>query len=321
MVNRLRVLCLATMLVCLTLAPASRGTTEESTPPESSPDRTALEALLPDSGDVPGCTCIAPPRFYNRGTLWDYINGGADTYLQYGFRLLLVSDWTAERDSTRLSAEVYRMESPNHAFGIYSAERFGDETPIDIGVESYRGAYFLNFWKGPYYVKLSAMRSSKAAEESMMELAAAVAESIRGDFAPPELFERFPEEDRVQRSERFVPNNFLGHAFLKNGHLADYESGDDSYRVFLADMESAEAAAKAFEEFTVFLSSGDRDVTRRRKSGYEMVAAGTGTATVVFRFRSYVGGVLGLEESARAQAVAETLANGLRSLTPNGNKK
>ena len=309
------------MPCCFAFVPAGPDAACAQTAPQDGPNLPALETLLPDPGALGGCAPTSPPLFFNRGTLWDYINGAADAYLRYGFEQLLVSQWTTTKDSTRLTIEIYRMESPDHAFGIYSAERSPDDPPIAIDVDGYQGTYFLNFWKGPHYVKLSSMRSSKSAGKALLDLATAVSASIPGRFDPPELFRFFPAEGRIERSERFVPDNFLGHAFLKNGHLLEYRRDDNRYHLFLADIESSIAATKAFEDLREFLASAGQSPSCRRRSDVQILVTKTGARQVVFQFQSYVGGVLGLEDVRRAEALVETVVERLAERSPNRGKK
>ncbi len=322
MVNGFRMVLFGIVMpCCFAFVPAGPEAVCARAAPQDGPDLPALEALLPDPGALGGCARTSPPLFFSRGTLWDYINGAADTYLQYGFEQLLVSQWTTTKDSTRLTIEIYRMESPDHAFGIYSAERSPDDRPIAIDVDGYQGAYFLNFWKGPHYVKLSSMRSSKGAGEALLNLARAVSASIPGRFDPPELFRFLPKEGRIERSERFVPDNFLGHAFLKNGHLLEYRRDENRYHLFLADIESSIAATKAFEDFRQFLVSAGQSPSYRRKSDIQILVTKTGARKVVFQFHSYVGGVLGLEDIRSAEALVETVVDQLAVRSPHREKK
>lgn len=60
----------------------------------------------------------AQSRTFTETSLYGYINGGAELYLEYGFDTLLVTELVIE--GSDIKAEVYRMKDPEAAFGIFS---------------------------------------------------------------------------------------------------------------------------------------------------------------------------------------------------------
>jgi hypothetical protein len=61
---------------------------------------------------------ISREQIFTANELWGLINGGADLYLEYGFDYLLLQEITLEEQFFRI--EVYVMDDPVSAFGIYS---------------------------------------------------------------------------------------------------------------------------------------------------------------------------------------------------------
>ena len=59
---------------------------------------------------------------YDGNSLWGYINGGADLYLEYGFESVIVHE--IEFRSKTIRFDLYRMSDPKAAFGIYSVYSF-----------------------------------------------------------------------------------------------------------------------------------------------------------------------------------------------------
>ena len=66
---------------------------------------------------------------YNRNTLFEYINGGAELYLAYDFQQALVRRYTGPNNA-EIILDIYDMGNSEDAFGIFSVER-QDE---DIGI-------------------------------------------------------------------------------------------------------------------------------------------------------------------------------------------
>ncbi|MCK9421610.1 MAG: hypothetical protein M0Q38_03335 [Bacteroidales bacterium] len=67
--------------------------------------------------DFPGAL-VTNPTAYDPESIWNYMNTGVDLYLEYGFKSVLVQEIVWEHE--KVKAEVYRMGSPEEAFGIYS---------------------------------------------------------------------------------------------------------------------------------------------------------------------------------------------------------
>lgn len=58
-------------------------------------------------------------RYFDGNSLWGYMNGGADLYLEYGFRALRVQDLVVDSQEVRL--EIFRMDDPFASRALYSA--------------------------------------------------------------------------------------------------------------------------------------------------------------------------------------------------------
>src|SRR5512143_1516884 len=66
---------------------------------------------------------------YAGGSLYTYMDGGADLYLEYGFSGLSVRRYARGKD--RYLVELYEMKAPEAAFGVYSYNRrLGSESEL-----------------------------------------------------------------------------------------------------------------------------------------------------------------------------------------------
>lgn len=65
---------------------------------------------------------ITRERDFNGTALYGFMNGGSDLFLEYGFRDLKALELTYK--GTPFTVEVYRMPTPEDAFGIYSQHTF-----------------------------------------------------------------------------------------------------------------------------------------------------------------------------------------------------
>lgn len=274
-------------------------------------ERDALRVLLPTGKGPSGWKISSDPMFFESHNLWEYIDGQAEMYLQYGFQLVIAADYSIGGNPTALVIDVYQMESPVHAFGIYAAERSPEDRFIDVGAEGYLGENVLNFWKGPYYIKITSFHQSPETKEILLELSRAVAGRIPGDYAEPVLFSIFPEENRTQKSERYIPQHFLGHSFLKNGYRVDYKLGENRYQLFLSDNDSPEEAEASLRKYRDFLESSKERVSHRKEEDVQRIDTESGK--MIFQYRSFVGGVLNRKDSAEAETIIQDMIKKLRS--------
>ena len=102
---------------------------------------------------------VGPLTVYNRNNLFDYMNGEAEAYLPFGFRLLYVSIFSTEKTDSRMVLEIYDMSTPQGAGGIlkkYSSEGgsslpgTGEAAWSDKGIVLLRqGNYFMRIFPDP----------------------------------------------------------------------------------------------------------------------------------------------------------------------------
>lgn len=88
---------------------------------------------------------------FDGSSLWGYINGGADLYLEYGFTNLTVHEIDFRGSSLRF--DLYRMNDPAAAYGIFSVSTFMCDSVTGPGefncstkwqIQAVRGNYYLS---------------------------------------------------------------------------------------------------------------------------------------------------------------------------------
>jgi hypothetical protein len=115
-------------------------------------------------------------RTFTESSLYGYINGGAELYLEYGFDTLMVTEM--EVDGSDIKLEVYRMKDPEAAFGIFSVSRFRCNGGAGLTEHICRSAYQLQFCKGPYYVSIINDTGSEADQKRSADLATILVANI-----------------------------------------------------------------------------------------------------------------------------------------------
>ncbi len=166
---------------------------------------------------------------YDGNSLWGLIDGGADVYLEYGFDKLRLQELNYHGENFRI--EVYRMDTPEDAFGIYSVYTFTCQNPYGLYADHCKNAYQYQVMAGNYYINVmnetGTARASQLGNKIGNKLAAEVGNST---FVLPELFVSEALKE-VKGKVKFMRGD-LG---LQNGFPAWTRrfAGIDSFRLYL----------------------------------------------------------------------------------------
>ncbi|MCX6304515.1 MAG: hypothetical protein NT040_06070 [Bacteroidetes bacterium] len=134
---------------------------------------------------------------YDIESLPEY-NSGADLFIEFGFRSLLVQQISWE--TAKIKVEVYQMMTPEAAFGIYSlsvlkCQQQDSLTPFDCNtVYQYQAAY------GNLYISVTSESGSVKARAMYLPVANAIMQkNIQQVFALPDPFNQ-PRLKKARKS-------------------------------------------------------------------------------------------------------------------------
>jgi hypothetical protein len=264
------VLALAFCAACGSKGDQSQKATKTQSP-VLSPEAQKIAALLPDDNAVAGWTRGAEVRGFGPDNLYEFIDGAADNFLIYGFQQVVTAEYGDQQTPSQGTLEIYQMQDPRNAFGVYASERNPDSEFKTIGAEGYVGGTVLNFWSGPYYVKITVFQESAEKKQKMLQLAESVAKKIGATDAVPSEINSFPSADQVPHSVRFLAKDVLGQIYFKEGFEAKYKRGDKESKIVIA-LPGDEAAAKdALDKYKQFIAAGGKvakEVTAPGNGGF-----------------------------------------------------
>jgi len=180
-------------------------------------------------------------------TLWDFINGAADTYLAYGFIDLHVAEYKKGKNVIKL--EIYRHSNSTMAFGIYSSERSPSFSFVDLGAQGYKTGGAINFFKGNYYVKIRTYSKIEKTFQASESLAYIVADMLDGDSKMPAMLSKFPSNGKKLNEEAYINESVLGHKFLNKAYKAIYETGNDNFSIFILEKSSPQEVNESAREY------------------------------------------------------------------------
>jgi hypothetical protein len=268
---------------------------------------------LPADGELPGWSLVTAPEHYEADNLWEYINGQADFFIDYGFVRVETAEYRNDQESGSVVLEVYRMGRPQEAFGIFAAERTRDDRPLEIGAGAYLGANVLGFWQGEQYVKLTSFDEGPAIEQLLIALAEEVSSRIPTQDQQLETMLLFPEQGRVEASERFIPKNFLGQPYLTDAYRVDSIYDGQQVQLFVVETGSPTEAQSHFTRLEDFYRGSDQaQVTLEATEDPPMLIVDGPSKIVVFQLDHRLGGAIGMQNLEAGLAAAQALAENMR---------
>lgn len=152
-----------------------------------------------------GWKAIGTERTYKGEAIFDYIDGGGEVYLTYGFKEVTVRNYQKEGEP-EIIAELYDMGNSEDAFGIFSFEREGGT--VGIGQDSEYESGLLRFWKGRFFITVTSERETPSARQAIMTLGRAISDRIKEEGKRSELLSFLPGEGIVSEQVRFFHKDF-----------------------------------------------------------------------------------------------------------------
>jgi len=163
---------------------------------------------------------------YDRDTLFDYMNGGAEVYLAFDFKQVFSRKFKRAEDD-EIILDIYDMGSPAEAFGVFSCDR--EDEGAGIGQDSEYGFGLLRFWQGRYFVSVIATGDDLAAKPAVLELGKAAAVLLGPEGARPEMLGMLPEEDLIKDRISFFHSNvnLNNRFFIASENILNLERSTD----------------------------------------------------------------------------------------------
>ncbi len=281
-------------------------------PAEMDKKRTEMKRLLPLN--VEGYQTDGNDEFYDRHTAFRYMDGAAELYRSYSFKLLMVRRYL-KQDQPSLLVELFDMGSSEDAFGIFSYQT--EEEEVNVGQGSEYGGGLLRFWKGKYFVNVYSEKETPSMRKDVIRVGQAIARNIQ-EGKKPQLIQSLPQEGLNERSLRYFHSHLVlnHHYFLShqnilhlgertNGILATYPQQGAKGKTYLLLIQypSVKLARGAFQSFLkAYMPESGASTTLQTENG-KWISAKV--------YRQYILVVFDAPSQEKAEELVSTTLKGL----------
>ena len=242
---------------------------------------------------------------YDRNSIYDYIDGGAEVYLSYGMRGCHSRRYVAHGEPD-IMMDLFDMGNSADAFGVFTHDRDGE--PADVGEDGLTREGWIRFWKGRFFVSIYTERETSVAREAAFRLAQAIEAGIKEKGERPRILGRLPKGGLRYQSVRYLHSHILldTHVRLSDENilglgpdtevvLASYIREGKRARLLLVSYPDAARAVVARDRYRSLRPAGD--------AAREMFVSEDG----MWSGSSQVGRLLAVVLDAESQPLAEAL--------------
>lgn len=195
-----------------------------------------ITAYLPERLGESGIARLDEVQLFVGDSLYEYINGGAEMYYQYGFVEVATTHY--RREASEFVADIYRFADPDNAYGMFSTLRPDHPETVPFGVAGFTAGPTVIFVKGEFIVNLVGYDESPATVSAVHAAADALVKILPGTADLPAMFSLFPEEGRIAFTQRIYAESYLGQTSLSDIYTIDCLAGADTITLFLGADET-----------------------------------------------------------------------------------
>ena len=279
------------------------------TPPLSNTPKIipSIESLLPSNTDISPWIKNGPTNAYSDDLLFEYINGGAEIFFEYGFSRLITQEYIY--DDEIIMVDIYEMNDTAAAFGIYSVNRDYKLPALNIGDDGTQFENHVAFWQRQYFVAIRMYEVDETAKMTLTQFAKNISKQIGATSEMPPLLTHLPKNYLIPRSQGYIrgilgqnsqfyltQDNILeigGDAQIE-GAFASYHDNDEEAHLLLIRYDNLTIAREKKELILKLFSNkydkqthNDSSIYKDNRGRYYSANAFNDFLCIVFRSSSH----------------------------------
>lgn len=195
----------------------------------------------------------------SREALYDYINGGAEQFISYGY-ISAVAKTYETKNEPEVRLEIFDMYNSKNAYGIFSNIRYEENGDYGQGSQYVTGALF--FWKGKYFINITTVEETHETKKFIKELARRITDAIAEPGKKPDIIRILPNQELDSNGMMYFHHYIWLNAyhFISNENilfindetdavLAKYGTADSRSFLLVVKYKKSEDADKAYNNF------------------------------------------------------------------------
>ena len=199
-------------------------------------------------------------RTFHQDDLFDYIDGGAELFLSFGFNQVFNRIYSAENQPD-IYVDVFEMTSAYNAYGVFT---LSTEQPVaEFGQGSQYTLGSILFWKDKYFISIITNPETPEAKEAIFEIATMIDEAIPKEGTLPQVLKYIPTNNFMPGSIRYFRHHHWQNSHLYLGYenffnidqtthcaLAKYKYDEGMTLLLLIEYPDDEKAQSGYANFT-----------------------------------------------------------------------
>ena len=183
-----------------------------------------LQANLPSR--IMAWSAEPKDRMFDRNTIFDYINGGAEVYKAYNMQRCLSRRYLTP-DGPAIVLDIFDMGTSADAFGVFTHDTNGEI--IKLGQDARLQSGWLCFWKDRFFISIYTEEETPAAKKAVRELGRQVATLIKTEGTRPLILSQLPSRGLQSDTIRYLhdPVVLNYHYYLSDENLLDISKDTD----------------------------------------------------------------------------------------------
>ena len=161
---------------------------------------------------------ILTDRTYNNETLYNYIDGGAELFLSFGFSKVFNRIYS-KTNQPDIMVDIFYMNTSYDAFGVFSFSSGKIEN--NFGQQSQEPHGAIIFWKNNFYISIISNTETEESKKALTKIAKLIDTSIMETGPLPEIIKYLPIELLDKESIRYFRHYVWlnSHIFLSNENI------------------------------------------------------------------------------------------------------
>jgi hypothetical protein len=245
--------------------------------------------------------------------LYEHINGRAEFYIAYDVAGMTFANFM--KDDLKgpfIDLFIYDMGNVTNGFGVFSAERSLEGSPLQLGREAYRQGANYYIWKGRYYITIIASETSSELETIGKTLAENISNALTDSEEKVWGLLAMPQKDMIAGSIKYVKSDAMGLDFMKNAYMAQYHIYNTDIKHFLSPSKSEKIAKNVIKQYAAFAKQYGNGAETKTINGTDLLICDMEDYyDVVFQKGNLVAGALSVKEKELAVKAAMEMHNQL----------